>query len=176
MNIMTYTGVLMDPLHPEDHQIKIEDIAHALSLISRANGHFPEIHTVAQHSIECFEEAKARKLSKMLQLFCLIHDGAEAYLGDFISPVKRRMAGYQEAENYLLRMIYEKFAGRMPTRGEKSMIEEIDHTLLYFEFFHYMGVGCGEPGQGLKSKPVFAEMPHREVEKRFLEIFEELKK
>lgn len=175
MNIMTYTGILMDPLNPEKTQLHIEDIAHSLSLISRANGHFPEIHTVGQHSLECCEEAKARNLSKQMQLFCLMHDGAEAYLGDFISPVKNRMEGYRRAEDYLLAMVYEKFTGRIPTEEEEKIIEEIDHTLLYFEFLHYMGVGCGEPGKGLMSKPEFKEEPHQTVEERFLKKYEELK-
>lgn len=174
MNIMTYTGIFMDPLDPKPEQVCIEDIAHALSMISRANGHFPEIHTVAQHCLECVEEAKARNLSRQTQLFCLLHDGAEAYLGDFIQPVKARMEGYRETEDYLLDMIYQKFAGRTPTAEEKKIIKEIDKTLLYFEFLHYMGVGCGQPGEGLKSSPVFEEKPRWEVEKRYLEMYEEL--
>ena len=106
MDILTYQKIFMDPLDPREDQLTIEDIAHALSVLSRANGHFPEIHTVGQHSIECYEEAKARGLSRELQIFCLLHDGAEAYLGDFIRPVKARMPGYKEAEIKLLHMIY----------------------------------------------------------------------
>lgn len=176
MNIMTYTGVLMDPLAPNPEQIRMEDIAHALSMISRANGHFPEIHTVAQHCLECAAEAKARNLPRDIQLFCLLHDGAEAYLGDFISPVKERMPTYGKAERKLLAMIYEKFAGRVPSTEEKRIVKEIDKTLLYFEFLHYMGVGCGDPGAGLRSQPVFAEIPRREVEERYLAVCEELRK
>ena len=33
-------------------------------------------------------------------------------------------------------------------RKRKKIIKEIDHTLLYFEFLHYMGTGCGEAGAG----------------------------
>ena len=88
MEMMTFSGIFMDPLHPEEEDLHLEDIAHALSMISRANGHFPEVHTVAQHCMECWAEAKARKLSEEIQMFCLLHDGAEAYLGDFIHPVK----------------------------------------------------------------------------------------
>ena len=175
MNIMTYTGIFMDPLDPQPEQIRLEDIAHALSMISRANGHFPEIHTVAQHCLECYEEAKARNLSRELQLFCLLHDGAEAYLGDFIHPVKARMPAYIEAEDILLQMIYRKYAGRIPTEEEKRIIKEIDHTLLYYEFLHYMKKGCGEPGEGLRSGPVFAEMPRQEVENKYLEVYQELR-
>lgn len=175
MNIMTYTGLFMDPLAPEPEQVRIEDIAHALSMISRANGHFPEVHTVAQHCLECAAEAKARNLPRQTQLFCLLHDGAEAYLGDFIQPVKARMEGYREAEDHLLDKIYRKFAGRTPSEEEQKAVKEIDKTLLYFEFLHYMGVGCGDPGAGLQSRPVFSEMPRREVEERYLETYRELR-
>lgn len=175
MNIMTYTGLFMDPLAPEPEQVRIEDIAHALSMISRANGHFPEVHTVAQHCLECAAEAKARNLPRQTQLFCLLHDGAEAYLGDFIQPVKARMEGYREAEDHLLDMIYRKFAGRTPSEAEQKAVKEIDKTLLYFEFLHYMGVGCGDPGAGLQSRPVFSEMPRREVEEMYLETYRELR-
>ena len=160
MNIMTYTGLFMDPLAPEPEQVRIEDIAHALSMISRANGHFPEVHTVAQHCLECAAEAKARNLPRQTQLFCLLHDGAEAY---------------REAEDHLLDMIYRKFAGRTPSEAEQKAVKEIDKTLLYFEFLHYMGVGCGNPGAGLQSRPVFSEMPRREVEERYLETYRELR-
>lgn len=175
MDILTYQKIFMDPLNPEEDQLTIEDIAHALSMLSRANGHFPELHTVGQHSIECYEEARARGLSRELQIFCLLHDGAEAYLGDFIRPVKARMPGYKEAEIKLLYMIYEKFAGRIPTEREEKIIKEIDNMLLYYEFLHYMGVGCGDPGEGLKSQPIFREAPRQIVEQRYLDIYRELK-
>lgn len=174
MDIMTYTGIFMDPLAPKPEQICLDDIAHALSMISRANGHFPEIHTVAQHCIECYAEAKARGLSKEIQLFSLLHDGAEAYLGDFIQPVKARMEEYQKAENRLLDMIYCKFVGRVPTEKEKADIKDIDKTLLFFEFKHYMGIGCGKPGNGLRSNPQFIEMPRQKVERQYKDIYERL--
>lgn len=155
----------MDPLDPKPEQVRMEDIAHALSMICRANGHFPEVHTVAQHCLECVEEARTRKLPRQIQLFCLLHDGAEAYLGDFIQPVKARMEGYREAEDYLLDMIYRKFAGRTPTAAEEKIIKEIDKTLLYYEFLHYMNVGCGEPGTGLKVSRCFRKCRERKWKK-----------
>lgn len=172
--ILTYTGIFIDPIHPEPKQVVIEDIAHALSMICRANGHFPEVHTVAQHCLECYEEAKARGLSRELQLFCLIHDGAEAYLGDFVHPVKMRVKEYEKIEDGLLGVIYKKFVGREPSKEEEQVVKEIDKTLLYFEFLHYMGVECGGPGAGLKSNPVFQEVPRKEIEQRYLEVFLEL--
>ena len=122
-----------------------------------------------------WKKPERRKLPRQIQLFCLLHDGAEAYLGDFIQPVKARMEGYREAEDYLLDMIYRKFAGRTPTAAEEKIVKEIDKTLLYYEFLHYMNVGCGEPGEGLKSKPLFQEMPRKKVEEKYLAAYEELR-
>ena len=51
--IMTYTGKMFDPLRPEWEKIDIADIAHALSMLCRANGHFPTFYSVAQHCINC---------------------------------------------------------------------------------------------------------------------------
>ena len=58
--ITTVTGKHFYPLNPNQQDIDIEDIAHALSLICRANGHFRHFYSVAQHSIACAEEAIAR--------------------------------------------------------------------------------------------------------------------
>ena len=87
--ISTYMGEDFTPLSPNINQIYIEDIAHALSLMCRANGHFIRFYSVAQHSINCANEAKARGLSARVQTACLLHDGSEAYLSDVPRPVKR---------------------------------------------------------------------------------------
>ena len=47
----TFSKVNFSPLLPNKDNILIDDIAHALSLMCRANGHFPEFYSVAQHSI-----------------------------------------------------------------------------------------------------------------------------
>ena len=61
--ITTVTGKHFYPLDPDPRDIDIEDIAHALSLICRANGHFKYFYSVAQHSVACAEEAAARGYS-----------------------------------------------------------------------------------------------------------------
>ena len=58
--ITTVTGKHFYPLNPNPQDIDIEDIAHALSLICRANGHFKYFYSVAQHCIACAEEAVER--------------------------------------------------------------------------------------------------------------------
>lgn len=58
-HITTYTGEDFNPLRLDVERIKIEDIAHALSMICRANGHFERFFSVAQHAINCATEALA---------------------------------------------------------------------------------------------------------------------
>ena len=58
--ITTYTGRHFDPVCPESGEIDIRDIAHALSLICRGNGHVKTFFSVGQHCIHCAREAEAR--------------------------------------------------------------------------------------------------------------------
>ena len=75
--ITTYTKKYFDPLNVDESLLDIKDIAHALSLICRGNGHVQYFYSVAQHSLACAKEAKARGYSKEVILGCLLHDGSE---------------------------------------------------------------------------------------------------
>ena len=89
--ITTYSKLRFDPVDPDPESIKIEDIAHSLSLLCRANGHFKRFFSVAQHSLNCCREAKARDYSEKIQHACLLHDASEAYLSDITRPVKHHL-------------------------------------------------------------------------------------
>jgi hypothetical protein len=45
--ILTFSKTKFYPLQPAAADIKIEDIAHSLSLMPRANGHFKHFYSVA---------------------------------------------------------------------------------------------------------------------------------
>jgi len=66
----------------------IDDVAHSLSLINRYNGHSPTPFSVAQHSLLVSKILAARQEGPLLQLFGLLHDAHEAYLGDITKPMK----------------------------------------------------------------------------------------
>ena len=76
--IRTYTGRKFYPMDPQPDAIDIKDIAHALSLVCRGNGHVNRFFSVAQHCINCAMEAEARGCSQRVILACLIHDASEA--------------------------------------------------------------------------------------------------
>ena len=170
--ITTYRKIHFTPLSPQREDILIEDIAHALSLMSRANGHFPAFHSVAQHCIECCEEALARGFGERVALACLLHDASEAYLADITRPVKKHLPQYRSIENGLLEAIYKKYLNGL-TDEEQRLVKEMDDTLLYYEFYHFMGEELMEK-PFITKIPEFPELPFRVVEQRYLELFGEL--
>lgn len=98
MKLETVTGRLIDLTNPDPTTIDIEDIAWGLSRIPRFAGHTITIqpYTVAQHSVFVADEVKSMELDGYigsqrieLELKALLHDAAEAYMGDWPSPVKQ---------------------------------------------------------------------------------------
>lgn len=174
-NITTFGNLQFDPLHAEEADIRIGDIAHALSLICRANGHFRIFYSVAQHSIHCAMEAAACGCTKLTQLHCLLHDAAEAYLGDVTRPLKRYLPQYAEAEERLQKTIYRSLQVNPPTDMEQQDVKRIDDRLLYHEFLTYHGSEVWEKAAPLMIALPGEEIPHREAEEEFLRLFDLLK-
>ena len=54
--LTTFSKVDFNTFEPEEDKIRIEDIAHALSMMTRANGHFPQRETIChrRHLPVCF--------------------------------------------------------------------------------------------------------------------------
>lgn len=173
-SIKTYTGVMFDPVHPESELIDILDIAHALSMLCRANGHFRSFYSVGQHCINCAQEAKARGYSERVQLACLLHDASEAYLSDVTRPVKQELPKYLEIEKPLQEAIWRKYLGEELTEEENFQVFEIDDEMLYYEFKELMDTRLAEEEPELKSEPEFEFRGFDETEERFLRVFREL--
>lgn len=174
MHINTYRKIQFNPLDPRPDNILIEDIAHAQSLMTRANGHFPEFYSVAQHSIACAHEALARNYSRRVALACLLHDGSEAYLSDITRPVKHQLEGYCQIEKKMQDTVYQKFLGTLPTPEESQKIKDIDDTCLYYEFYHYMGIRLMESAPLCHSTLRFETIPFQKGEQQFLDLFSRL--
>lgn len=172
--ILTHTRVMIDPVHPDAARIDIRDIAHALSMLCRANGHFPTFYSVGQHCINCMREAAARGWSRKVQLACLLHDASEAYLADVTRPVKKELPRYLEIEEPLQALIWETFLGEPLTQQEHAQVFEIDDAVLYHEFMGLMDTRLGEKEPALKAKPEFAFPGFAQTEEEFLRIFREL--
>ena len=172
--IMTYSKKMFDPLRPDTALIDIEDIAHALSMLCRANGHFPTFYSVCQHSINCMKEAAARGYSRRVQLGCLLHDASEAYLSDVTRPVKAELPKYKEIEAPLQDAIWNKWLDAPLNDEELHQVFEIDDAVLLHEFLELMGEKIAQTIPQLASKPQFAFTGFTECQKEFSELFYEL--
>ena len=82
--IVTYTGKSFDLLNPTPDMVCIEDIAHSLAYQCRYTGHTQEFYSVAQH---CVLMAMGNLPGD--PLVRLLHDSAEAYIGDIARPWKQ---------------------------------------------------------------------------------------
>lgn len=172
--IRTYTHKRFDPINPDVNLIDIIDIAHALSLLCRANGHFKTFYSVGQHSINCMLEAEARGYSKKVQLACLLHDASEAYLSDVTRPVKHELPRYIEIEKPLQDIIWNKWLEEPLSEEEIKLVFEIDDAILYHEFIFFMDEAIMDREYELKSYPTFDFEGFTEVEEEFLKYFYQL--
>lgn len=172
--ITTFTKVHFTPLEPKNEDIIIEDIAHALSFMPRANGHFPEFYSVAQHCIACCEEALERKYSKRVALACLLHDASEAYVADITRPVKKHLSEYLGIEKKIQNAVYEKYVSGGLREEEKKLVSLVDDALLYYEFYHYMGEHIVKEPSIKTKEHTFKTEDFLVVKKRYIELFNKI--
>lgn len=92
--IQTYTGRVFTPYNPRLEDIILEDIAHALSLQCRFNGHCSCFYSIAQHSVLVSKLCAPDHVA-----WGLLHDASEAYLGDMLAPIKH-LSGGRLGEEY----------------------------------------------------------------------------
>jgi predicted RNase H-like nuclease len=172
--ITTYRGISFDVCNPAAESILAEDIAHALSLMCRAGGHFVRFYSVAQHAINCCREAHARGLSERLQLAALLHDASEAYIADITRPVKALLPEYIRIENILEQKIFDKFGIGDLSKDERDRVREIDNAMLAAEFRVLHAAGWPGDAPDMKATLDFAYREMAEVESEFLRALRNL--
>lgn len=133
--IITRSGVRFTPLSPSPDMIEASDIAHALSKINRYGGHTSHFYSVAQHSI--LLERYIAQIGGTVEerLWALLHDAAEAYIGDMPRPTKRMLSGYEDIEAKIMRAVAIKFGltGQIP-----ASVKEADDRILADEWIALM--------------------------------------
>jgi len=157
---------------PED--VKIEDIAHALSMVCRFGGHIPRHYSVAEHSI-----LVAHLVPDDLKLAALLHDATESYMGDMVAPLKRAMPDYISMEKDMTAIIAHRFD--LGIAWKHIDIHIADMKALYIEARSFYGedeikswgfepeiVKWGESSS--RDVLCYAPSPH-DIEKQFMNAF-----
>lgn len=170
----TYSGRKLDPLHPAKEDIRLEDIAHALSLLCRGGGHLNYFYSVGQHCLNCAREAQARGCTSREALVCLLHDASEAYLSDVIRPVKEHLSNYLAIEKNIMDVILEAFHLQSLSAKEDKTWKQIDDEILEHELKAMMPGEENRSTGRLYSAPDFRKRESRTVEKEYLELALEL--
>lgn len=96
-------------LKPRPEEIRINDIAHALGMNCRFNGHVKSFYSVAQHSCLVADKVYDDSQNETWAMAALLHDAAEAYIPDMPRPIKGYLDGFHEIEDRILRVILEKY-------------------------------------------------------------------
>jgi len=107
--IQTFSGKRFHFLDPQEEELDISDIAHALSNICRYSGHVTEFYSVAEHCVILAEYVLNETADPKQALAALLHDASEAYLVDVPRPIKKYLSGYQQLEQNVTDVIKQKW-------------------------------------------------------------------
>ncbi len=125
--ITTYNNKKFYFDYPHVDMIDLNDIAHSLSMMCRYNGHVYKHYSIAQHCV-----LASRLVPKRLALAALMHDAAEAYMGDMVSPLKKRIPKFKEIESRIEKIIEQKFNFYV-SEEDKKLIKKVDDILYVTE-------------------------------------------
>jgi uncharacterized protein len=117
--IMLNSGAIVDLLDPASSQFTLDDIAHGLANLCRYSGQCSEFYSVAEHSILVSEVAEQHALE------ALLHDAAEAFLGDITRPLKQLLPDFKIIENRIQSVIMLRFglSAQIPLEVKKADLQ-----------------------------------------------------
>lgn len=166
--IITYTGVKFDLLDPQPEQVRLADIAVALSRLARFTGHTAGDHpySVAQHCLEGLPHAGSHHAFEWL-----LHDAHEAYTNDINGPLKAFCPEYsriQERIDIAVRMRFQ-----LPLKPSPQ-VKSVDKRMLATERRDVMPQAKEEWPSLANTKPFPGDpikpRPERSVRSEFLRV------
>jgi len=166
--ILLASGNYFDMLDPEGSAFTLDDIAHGLSNVCRFAGQSSRFYSVAQHSV-----LVSRIVPEEDALAGLMHDAAEAFIGDVSKPLKIMLPDYQALERRVEAAVFSRFG--LPA-SLPSSVKEADLAMLATEQHALMPDREGRSYAGGKT-PLDIEIPPmgpREAKMRFLARFADL--
>ncbi len=156
--MQTIGGRAFYPLDPRPEEIDIQDIAHALAHVCRFGGHCKAFYSVAEHCVRVSQAIREAGGTVAEQFEGLMHDSAEAYVGDMVWPLKQveDVSGYKRVEKLVEAAIAERF--QLP-HEQSPIVKKFDLVLLSTEKRDLMMDGVGrEDGSKRESAAAKAKL------------------
>lgn len=125
--IASVSGTKIDIFNPKPEDLNIGDIAHALSMLCRFNGHCPRFYSVAQHSV-----VVSYICDPKYAFAALMHDTPEAITGDIIKPLKVWLPDFAKIEKRIEKC-FEKAFNIDSSKKCKSAVKLADNIALVTE-------------------------------------------
>lgn len=137
--MQTYTGRAFYPLDPRTDDIHPMDIAHSLGMQCRYNGHTTRFYSVAEHCVLMSDwilsEMAAERFwahdAHDLALWALLHDAAEAYIGDMVRPLKLHQPAFRDIDDSVTAKIAQRF--ELSRMTIPSVVKTVDTRILLDE-------------------------------------------
>lgn len=135
---------------PKLRAIDPQEIAHALGMMCRFNGHIPFHYSVAEHSLHVSRLAEklmrekdhprspiSQEEIRLVSLAALLHDASEYVLADVVAPVKWMWdqdgdRGYRDLERGIMCRVMERF-GLGHTMWIHELVIQADQMMLATE-------------------------------------------
>jgi uncharacterized protein len=173
--IQTLSGRRVNPFDASPDDIDPADIATALSNLCRFGGHSSAFYSVAQHSAIVADLLEGQGAPPDQVMAALLHDAAEAYLGDLPHPIKHRSelgAQFKQAEKCLEAVIERRF--ELPDAAAR--IKAIDRALLATERRTFSRVAWNWPElDGVEALEIEIEpWPPERAAREFLERYQRI--
>ncbi len=167
--MMLRSGAWFDFLDPRSSDFDIDDIAHGLAHVCRYAGQCTDFYSVAEHSLlvsdTCREDPYA----------ALMHDAAEALIGDVTRPLKQLLPDYKRLEREVEAAVFERFGVAIRT---PNAVKAADLRVLAAEQAQIMPKGTADWAvqAGISPAPVFVRHLAPSIAKQaFLDRFHALR-
>lgn len=172
--IGTYSGGCFHVLEPRVEEVKLIDIAHALSQNVRYTGHVSKPWSVALHCLKVSSILADEGASFTVQLQGLLHDAPEAYLVDLPRPLKdNEWPNYRDIDHRIQGCIALAFDVPFPFADH---VKAVDDAMISREVANFF-----KPGSFMWRRYKITEKRHdllvwapEEAERLYIERFEEL--
>lgn len=142
--IMLASGKWFDFLDPHGSDFDIEDIAHGLSNVCRYAGQCQHFYSVAEHSLLVSQQVEEYAYE------ALLHDAAEAFMGDITRPLKQLVPEFKRIEAEIEDAITSRFSMR---RDYRKAVKHADLQVLAAEQLQIMAPGCADWAREANIKP-----------------------